>query len=146
MPKPDSLSNVLLTMFDLLLGCPEVHSGSACRGDSALAADNLFLRKQLALYLERHKAPCAWLSHHPLPPDVGEAIADYLRTGRPPTATRCVFLRARAPVQSFKGSQAIDSVVRHALARVGIDSPRKGAHQFRHGLACQMLRQGASLS
>src|SRR6266571_5910785 len=63
MPKPDSLSNVLLTMFDLLLGCPEVHSGSACRGDSALAADNLFLRKQLALYLERHKAPCAWLSH-----------------------------------------------------------------------------------
>jgi len=85
-------------------------------------------------------------SQLPLPPDVGKAIADYLRNGRPPTASRCVFLRARAPVQSFKGSQAIDSVVRHALARAGIDSPRKGAHQFRHGLACQMLRQGASLA
>jgi integrase/recombinase XerD len=82
----------------------------------------------------------------PLPLEVGEAIAGYLRKGRPPTASRCLFLRARAPVQSFKGSQAIDSVVRHALARAGIDSPRKGAHQFRHGLACQMLRQGASLA
>lgn len=82
----------------------------------------------------------------PLPPDVGEALANYLRNGRPPTASRCVFLRARAPAQCFKGSQAIDSVVRHALARAGIDSLRKGAHQFRHGLACQMLRQGASLA
>jgi integrase len=35
------------------------------------------------------------------------------------------------------------SVVRHALARAGIDTPRKGAHQFRHALACEMLRQGA---
>jgi len=82
----------------------------------------------------------------PLPLDVGEAIADYLRNGRPATASRWVFLRSRAPVQSFKGSQAIDSVVRHALGRAGIDSPRMGAHQFRHGLACQMLRQGASLA
>ena len=37
-------------------------------------------------------------------------------------------------------------MVRHALKRAGIDSPRKGAHQFRHALACQMLKQGASLS
>ncbi|HWO38718.1 MAG TPA: tyrosine-type recombinase/integrase, partial [Candidatus Acidoferrum sp.] len=37
-------------------------------------------------------------------------------------------------------------VVRQGLARAGIDSPRKGAHQFRHTLASEMLRQGASLS
>ena len=82
----------------------------------------------------------------PLPHDVGEAIVDYLRNGRPPTASRGVFLRARAPVQSLKGAQAIGFVVKQALARAGIDSPRKGAHQFRHGLACHMLRQGATLS
>ena len=82
----------------------------------------------------------------PLPPEVGEALADYLRNGRPPTASRCVFLRARAPVQSLKGSWAIACVVRGALARAGMESPRKGAHQFRHGLACQMLRRGASLA
>ena len=37
-------------------------------------------------------------------------------------------------------------MVRHVLARAGINASRTGAHQFRHALACQMLRQGASLS
>jgi site-specific recombinase XerD len=36
--------------------------------------------------------------------------------------------------------------VRHALLRAGIDAPTTGAHQFRHGLATEMLRHGASLS
>lgn len=82
----------------------------------------------------------------PLPTDVGEAIAEYLRNGRPCTLSRCVFLRMRAPIDGFKGQCGIGSVVKHALARAGVDAPRKGSHQFRHGLATQMLRQGASLS
>ena len=32
-----------------------------------------------------------------------------------------------------------------ALRRAGVDSPRKGAHLFRHSLAADMLRHGASL-
>jgi integrase/recombinase XerD len=35
--------------------------------------------------------------------------------------------------------------VRHSLQRAGIDAPTHGTHQFRHGLAAEMLRQGASL-
>jgi site-specific recombinase XerD len=85
-------------------------------------------------------------SQLPLPADVGEAIADYLRHGRPSANSRCVFLRTRAPIGGFKGQSGIGSVVKHALAEAGVDSPRKGAHQFRHGLATQMLRHGASLS
>jgi site-specific recombinase XerD len=85
-------------------------------------------------------------SQLPLPVDVGKAIADYLRNGRPRAASRCVFLRAKAPIVGFKGQCAIGSVVKHALARAAIDSPRKGSHQFRHALACQMLRQGATLA
>jgi len=73
-------------------------------------------------------------SQMPVPLDVGNAIADYLRNARPLTMNRCVFLRCRAPITSFHGSQAIAYVVRHGLARAGIDSPRKGAHQFRHYL------------
>ena len=85
-------------------------------------------------------------SQLPLPKDVGAAIADYLRHGRPDTTSRCVFLRAKAPAGGFRGQCGISSIVRHTLERAGIDSPRKGAHQFRHALACQMLKQGASLS
>jgi integrase/recombinase XerD len=85
-------------------------------------------------------------SQLPLPIDVGVAIADYLRHGRPTASSRCVFLRAKAPAEGFHGQCGIGSIVRHALARAGIDAARTGAHQFRHALACQMLREGASLS
>lgn len=85
-------------------------------------------------------------SQLPLPTDVGAAIADYLRHGRPIASSRCVFLRAKAPAGGFRSQSGIGSMVRHALARAGIDASRTGAHQFRHALACQMLRQGASLS
>jgi site-specific recombinase XerD len=85
-------------------------------------------------------------SQLPLPADVGAAIADYLRNARPTAESRCVFLRARAPAGTFRSECAIACIVKHALERAGIDTPRKGAHQFRHGLASQMLQQGATLS
>jgi integrase/recombinase XerD len=85
------------------------------------------------------------ISRLPLPLEVGEAIAAYLRTGRPVSTSRRVFLRALAPIRGFARQVTVLSVVRQAMVRAGIDPPRKGAHQFRHALACEMLRQGASL-
>jgi site-specific recombinase XerD len=73
------------------------------------------------------------------------AIAAYLKRGRPHSTSRCVFLRARAPLRGFQGACAIGSIVRHSVQRCGINTPSKGAHQFRHGLATEMLRHGASL-
>ena len=81
----------------------------------------------------------------PLPVDVGKALAAYLRAGRPKSTRRHVFLRGYAPAVGFKGPAAVSTVVHHALARAGINCPRKGAHQFRHALATEMLRKGASL-
>jgi integrase/recombinase XerD len=82
----------------------------------------------------------------PLPADVGAAMAAYLRHGRPPSSSRRVFLRSRAPIQGFLGQCAIGSIIRHRLHRAGIAAPTTGAHQFRHALATRMLRRGASLT
>ncbi len=82
----------------------------------------------------------------PLPTDVGKAIAEYLQHGRPPSASRRVFLRGKAPIRGFLGQCAVGSIVRHSLQRAGIQAPTMGAHQFRHGLATQMLCGGASLA
>ena len=82
----------------------------------------------------------------PLPADVGKAIAAYLRHGRPHSTCRRVFLRATAPIGGFRGAAGIDSIIRHWLTRAGIHATTYGAHQFRHGLATEMLRKGASLS
>ena len=82
----------------------------------------------------------------PLPTEVGKAIVAYLRHGRPLSTSRRVFLRAKAPIRGFRGACAVGSIVRHSLQRAGINAPTTGAHQFRHGLATEMLRQGASLN
>ena len=81
----------------------------------------------------------------PLPTEVGKAIAAYLRRGRAYSTSRRVFLRAKAPIRGFRGASGVGSIVRHALKRASIQAPTTGAHQFRHGLATEMLRQGASL-
>ena len=82
----------------------------------------------------------------PLSAEVGKAIVSYLRHGRPQSTSRRVFLRLKAPIRGFVGQQAITALVGYCLARAGIKSPSKGAHQFRHALAVQMLRHGASLT
>jgi site-specific recombinase XerD len=81
----------------------------------------------------------------PLPVEVGKAIAAYLRQGRPRCSSRRVFLRVKAPLCGFQGASGVGSMVRHRLQRAGVDAPTHGTHQFRHGLATEMLRQGASL-
>ncbi|MDZ7591942.1 MAG: site-specific integrase [Rubrivivax sp.] len=82
----------------------------------------------------------------PLSAEVGRAVAAYLENGRPKSSSRSVFLRAKAPVRALRGAGAIGSIVRRSLLRCGIESSTFGAHQFRHGLATQMLRRGASLA
>jgi len=72
----------------------------------------------------------------PLPADVGEAIASYLRRGRPTSDRREVFLRARAPYEPI-ASGTVSSTVRRACRRAGI--PEVGAHRLRHTTACEMV-------
>jgi site-specific recombinase XerD len=82
----------------------------------------------------------------PLPDEVGRALANYLRRGRPRCSTRRVFVRARAPCAGFASAGAIATLVSDAINRAGLCPLHKGAHLLRHTLATQMLRRGASLS
>ena len=81
----------------------------------------------------------------PLIAEVGDALVRYLQHGRPRCTTRRVFIRGRAPRAGFANSSAICCIVERALARAGVHSLRKGSHLFRHTLATEMLRHGASL-
>lgn len=82
----------------------------------------------------------------PLLPDVGKALAAYLRKGRPRVASRRVFVRLIPPYAGLTGPAAVGHVVRAAIARAGIRRTRRGAaHIFRHSLATRMIRSGASL-
>ncbi len=79
----------------------------------------------------------------PLPTDVGEAVAAYLRRGRPRSAQgREVFLRVRAPHRRLSSS-GVTQVVAAAGRRAGLG--KLGAHRLRHTAATQLLRAGAPL-
>jgi integrase/recombinase XerD len=79
----------------------------------------------------------------PLPTDVGEAIVDYLRAGRPVTAQdRCLFVRVRAPHHGLT-TGGVTQVVVSAARRSGLGQIH--AHRLRHTAATGMLRAGASL-
>ena len=81
----------------------------------------------------------------PMTLEVGEALLNYLRNGRPACSCPEVFLTSRAPYQCFPHSNTLSAIVQRRLRAAGIDLPSAGAHAFRHGFATRMLRQGHAL-
>lgn len=80
----------------------------------------------------------------PLTKDVGQALANYLREGRPKNPSRFVFLQHVSPHHPLATSGAISYIVRQAFTRAGLKLPRMGAHVFRHSVATKMICSGAS--
>lgn len=79
----------------------------------------------------------------PLPSDVGQAVAAYLRRGRPVTAQgRTLFVRVRAPHRPLS-SGGVTQAVAAAAFRAGLG--RVSAHRLRHTVATQMVRSGVPL-
>lgn len=83
------------------------------------------------------------LAELPLPADVGEAMADYLRRGRVRCDSPHLFVRTKAPFTRLAGT-GITAVVQRACRRAGL--PEVGPHRLRHAVAAQLRREGASLS
>ena len=83
----------------------------------------------------------------PIPPDVGEALAAYVRHDRM-SASRALFVTLRAPNGPFKDGQVVNAILKDAFAATGVKppSPYVGSHVLRHSLATNMVRKGASLA
>jgi integrase/recombinase XerD len=78
----------------------------------------------------------------PLMTEVGEALLNYLRRGRPKTDAREIFIRARAPYQRLS---SLYSEVRRRLEAAGVKPLGKcGPHTFRHARAVSLLRASVS--
>jgi integrase/recombinase XerD len=78
----------------------------------------------------------------PLMAEVGEALLNYLRRGRPKTDAREIFIRTRAPYCRLR---SLYSEVRLRLEAAGVKPRGKcGPHAFRHARAVTLLRASVS--
>jgi site-specific recombinase XerD len=82
----------------------------------------------------------------PLLTDVGEAIIDYLKSGRPILPSPNVFLSACAPYRSAN-SMIVEGAIRRIItsSKVCIRNRKSGPHAMRHSLASQLLYNGTPL-
>jgi site-specific recombinase XerD len=85
----------------------------------------------------------------PLMKDVGWAIIDYLKHGRPESDSLNVFLTSTVPCRPFGiHSCALNALLTKHIRNAGVKIPRKlpkGVHSLRHTLASTMLANDVSL-
>lgn len=83
-----------------------------------------------------------WL---PLLKDVGWAVIDYIRAGRPVSDARQVFIRHTAPIVAFSDQDHLHQILlkyaRVAHVRVG-EQRCHGMHSLRHTLATRLMEDG----
>ncbi|MBV6274458.1 site-specific integrase [Alcaligenaceae bacterium CGII-47] len=79
----------------------------------------------------------------PLPHATGAAIAEYIRSERPQTCSRRIFVRHVAPVDVPISAGIVRRAVREAYQRAGL--PYTRVHILRHTLAGRLLNTGGTL-
>lgn len=96
------------------------------------------------LYIEFRQQKTGVLLRLPLLNDVGEAIIEYYRYGRPTTECQHIFVKHLAPFNEFI---CMGHMMRKytALAKLDTVNHAKGLHSLRHTLASRLLEENVSV-
>ena len=79
----------------------------------------------------------------PLPRQTGSALVSYIKSERPQTSSRRIFVRHVAPVGKPIAAGVVHRAVREAYRRAGL--PYTKVHILRHTLASRLLQTGGTL-
>jgi integrase/recombinase XerD len=84
----------------------------------------------------------------PIPPEVGWAVIDYLKYGRPKVDSPVLFVRHMAPFLPFSEEDHLNQLIKRymELAHLPTLKKRRGMHSLRHTLASRLLEQDTPLS
>lgn len=84
---------------------------------------------------------------YPLLEDIGWAIIDYLRHGRPTTTSPVLFVRHQAPFEAFGPDQNLYYIMAKYTRLAGITLPtrHRGLHTLRHTVASVLLEHAVPL-
>ena len=99
-------------------------------------------------YLEFSQSKTGRMVRLPLLKDVGWAVIDYIRNGRPVSDSPHVFLRHSAPIEPFADEDHLHQMIVKYMrvAKLPVSPKKKvGMHSLRHTLATTLLEQHYSV-
>src|SRR5690625_5262583 len=85
---------------------------------------------------------------YPILKDIGWALIDYLKNGRPISDSPYLFIRMNAPYEAFGKDANLHNIITKYTRLSGITIPkgrRHGMHSLRHTLASTLLEKGTPL-
>jgi len=88
------------------------------------------------------------IATYPILGDIGWALIDYLKNGRPESHSPFVFIRVNAPFEAFGKNANLHNIITKYTRLAGINIPkgkRHGIHSLRHSLAGALLENGTPL-
>jgi len=88
------------------------------------------------------------IATYPILGDIGWALIDYLKNGRPISSSPFVFIRSNAPFEAFGKDANLFNIITKYTRLAGINIPqgkRHGVHSLRHSLAGALLENGTPL-
>jgi len=88
------------------------------------------------------------IATYPILGDIGWALIDYLKNGRPISSSPFVFIRINAPYEAFSKDANLHNIITKYTRLAGITIPkgkRHGIHSLRHSLAGILLEKGTPL-
>ncbi len=125
----------------ILLACS---LGLRCTDIKQLKTENFhWEEKKLVLTQSKTKEPLVL----PLIPEVGWAVIDYLRYGRPKVDTPYIFIRHTAPFLPFSEGDHLNQLIKQYMIEAHLPTLKKrmGMHSLRHTFASVMLENDTPL-
>jgi integrase/recombinase XerD len=118
--------------------------GLRCRDIKNLTLDNFYWEDKKLIF-EQSKTKTE--TSLPLTPEIGWAVIDYLKYGRPNVDTKIIFIRHIAPFLPFSEENHLNQIIKKymRLAHLPTSKKKTGMHSLRHTLASMLLEKNTSL-
>ena len=125
----------------ILIAC---RLGLRCTDIKGLRFENFnWAEKKLCFVQSKTKQPIEL----PLVPDVGWAVIDYLKYGRPKVESPYIFVRHMAPFLPFSEGDHLNQLIKAYMvkAHIPVSGKHRGMHSLRHTMASVLLEKDTPL-
>lgn len=126
----------------ILLAC---RLGMRCTDIKNLKTENFCWEEKKLIFIQsKTRQPLSL----PLTPEVGWAVIDYLKYGRPKIDCSHIFVKHMAPFGPFSESDHLNQMIKSYMVQAHLPTlkKRRGMHSFRHTMASMLLENDTPLS